>query len=74
METTVSFRDKALILVMLGAGLRVSEVEGLDCSDIVTIDGEPVIHVRKGKGNKDRLVPISDEVLEAIHHYLGLDL
>lgn len=32
-----------------------SEVEGLDCSDIVTIAGEPVSHVRSGKGNNDQL-------------------
>jgi integrase/recombinase XerC len=73
LEITVSLRDQALILVMLGSGLRVSEVEGLDCSDVVTVDGEPVLHVRKGKGNKDRLVPITDEVLTAIHHYLALE-
>ena len=72
LETTVNFRDQALILVMLGSGLRVSEVEGLDCSDVLTIDGEAVLHVRKGKGNKDRLVPINHEVLEAIHRYLAL--
>lgn len=70
-EVATSLRDKALILVMLGGGLRVSEVQGLDCSDLVDVDGEPVLWVRKGKGNKDRLVPITDEVSEAIHRYLA---
>ena len=63
-------RDKALVLVMLGGGLRVSEVQNLDCSDVIEMDGEPVLWVRQGKGNKDRFVPVNDEVLEAIHDYL----
>jgi len=68
----VGLRDQALILVMLGGGLRVSEVSGLDCSDLVQVEGEPVLYVRKGKGNKDRLVPITQEVEEAIHRYLAI--
>jgi integrase/recombinase XerC len=40
-----SLRDQALILVMLGGGLRVSEVSGLDCSDLVQVEGEPVLYV-----------------------------
>jgi integrase/recombinase XerC len=73
LDKVTSLRDRALILVMLGGGLRVSEVEGLDCTDVLTIDGEPAIWVRQGKGNKDRLVLITDEVLEAIHAYLALE-
>ena len=69
-EAALNLRDKALILVMLGGGLRVSEVEGLDCSDLVDVDGEPILWVRKGKGNKDRMVPITEEVSEALHRYL----
>lgn len=70
-EVAGNLRDKALILVMLGSGIRVSEVQALDCSDLVDVDGEPVLWVRKGKGNKDRMVPITDEVSEAIHRYLA---
>jgi integrase/recombinase XerC len=68
-----TLRDQALLLVMLGGGLRVSEVSNLDCTDLVEVDGEPVIWVRKGKGNKDRLVPVTSEVSEAIHVYLQED-
>lgn len=70
-EGSLRLRDKAMALVMLGGGLRVSEVQGLDCSDLVDVDGAPVLWVRKGKGNKDRLVPIEDEVVEAVHRYLA---
>ncbi|OIQ65371.1 tyrosine recombinase XerC [mine drainage metagenome] len=56
---------------MLGSGLRVSEVQHLDCSDLVEVDGAPVLWVRCGKGAKDRMVPIDEEVSEAIHRYLA---
>jgi len=69
-DAALSLRDRALVLVMLGSGIRVSEVQGLDCSDLVEVDGEPVLWVRQGKGAKDRLVPITEEVSEAIHLYL----
>lgn len=65
-----SLRDKALVLVMAGGGLRVSEVSNLDCTDLLDVDGAPALWVRKGKGRKDRLVPVRDEVMEAIHRYL----
>jgi len=71
LESAVNLRDKALILVMLGGGLRVSEVEALDCTDLIEVDGEPVLWVRQGKGNKDRFVPVNEEVALAIHRYLA---
>lgn len=63
-------RDKALVLVMAGGGLRVGEVEHLDCTDLREVDGGPILWVREGKGRKDRLVPIREEVKVAIHRYL----
>lgn len=65
-----STRNQALVLVMAGGGLRVSEVSHLDCSDLLDVDGAPVLWVRNGKGGKDRLVPVREEVMEAIHRYL----
>ena len=68
---TASLRDQALVLVMAGAGLRVSEVEGLDCTDLIDVDGQPALWVRKGKGQKDRIVPVAEEVSMAVHRYLA---
>ncbi len=65
-----SLRDKALVMVMAGGGLRVSEVSNLDCTDLLDVDGAPALWVRNGKGRKDRLVPVLDEVMESIHRYL----
>lgn len=64
-------RDHALVLVALGAGLRVSELVHVDVKDILDdAGGGTIIHVRQGKGNKDRLMPVRKEVRKAIEVYL----
>jgi len=66
----VSARDlkhKALLMVLYGAGLRISEALGLEPRDI---DGKQMlIHVRGGKGNKDRLVRLSTQLLTVLREY-----
>lgn len=63
-------RDLALILTGLLAGLRADELRRADVGDIrTTSDGGAVIHVR-GKGSKDRSVPIEAELLAIIEGYL----
>lgn len=57
-------RDKALLMTMYGAGLRISETLALKAQDIDT--ARRVIHVRLGKGNKDRLVKLSVPLLAAL--------
>ncbi len=67
-----SLRDLAIALVLLGSGVRVSELCHLDCSDLrPDVDGGTLLFVREGKGKKDRLVPIHDEVTQALHAYLS---
>jgi integrase len=52
-------RDRTALAIMVGAGLRASEVLALRVSDFR--DGEvPFILVRQGKGGKDRVVPIGE--------------
>jgi integrase/recombinase XerC len=63
-------RDLAIILTALLAGLRAEELRQADVGDIrTTDDGAAVIHV-KGKGGKDRSVPIEAELLTVIGTYL----
>ncbi len=64
-------RDLALGAIMLGSGLRVSEVAGLRLADVVEdIDGGMALHVKRGKGRKDRTVPVGGEVVDALKSYL----
>jgi site-specific recombinase XerD len=71
-ERTGTTRDRALLSVMLGAGLRVSEVVKLAVADVLADqEGGAVIWVRQGKGRKDRSVPIQPDVLEAVLAYLA---
>lgn len=62
-------RDRALVAVLAGAGLRASECVGLKVSDLVR-DDPPVLKVT-GKGSKQRRVPVPSEVVEAIDEYLA---
>jgi integrase/recombinase XerD len=64
-------RDYAMMLVFLGAGLRVGEVVKLTGLDLCqSHDGGSYIHVHQGKGKKDRKVPVQAEVPAAICAYL----
>lgn len=60
-------RNRAMLETMYSCGLRVSELVGLHISDLYP--KERVIKV-KGKGSKERLVPISDKALHEINLYL----
>lgn len=60
-------RNKAMIEVMYGCGLRVSELVGLQISDIYKNDGFLRIF---GKGSKERLVPIGDSSLKILFQYI----
>lgn len=68
-------RDRALIAVMLGAGLRVSEVANLTMSDMfstVNADGQQGIKVVRGKHNKTRVVVLNgwgSWVIKAVKAY-----
>jgi len=60
-------RNKAMIEVMYGCGLRVSELTNLKISDIYKNDGFLRIF---GKGSKERLVPIGDSSLKILYQYI----
>ena len=69
-QTDWAERDLAIILTALLAGLRAEELCQADIGDIHTTDnGSAIIHV-KGKGGKERSVPIEIELLSVIETYL----
>lgn len=60
-------RNRAILEVLYGCGLRVSELVGLDLGDVVFEEG----YVRVvGKGGKDRIAPIGGKAEEALRAYI----
>lgn len=62
-------RDRALVLTGVLAGLRADEIIGANVGDIRITDDGGVIHVR-GKGNKDRRIPVEQSLLGVLEQYL----
>ncbi len=61
-------RDKAMLAIFYGCGLRRNEGYHLNITDIHLESA--VVHVRKGKGYKERFVPVSKKGMENITAYL----
>ena len=67
-ETPLALRDRALVELVYSAGLRSAEAVGLDLGD-VDFEQE-LVHVRNGKGAKDRVVPLGEEAAYWVARYL----
>ena len=65
-ETGSSLRDRALLETLYSTGARVSELVGINLDDLRASEG--LVHLR-GKGRKERIVPIGVVALKAIHNY-----
>ena len=63
----IALRDRAVLLLMWGCGLRISEALGVRGSDLPLLDSLRVT----GKGGKTRLVPVLQPVRDAIEAYLA---
>ncbi|MEQ6918618.1 site-specific tyrosine recombinase XerD [Halomonas aquatica] len=67
LATDLGVRDRAMLEVLYGAGLRVTELVGLTTDAVNLRQG--VVRVR-GKGDKDRLVPLGEEAVAWLERYL----
>lgn len=67
-ETPLGLRNRALVELVYSAGLRAGEAVGLDLGD-VDFEQETV-HVRLGKGAKDRVVPLGEVAAILVRRYL----
>jgi len=67
-ETWILVRDAAVMALLYGCGLRISEALSLNRRDVPR-PGEGDVLVITGKGNKTRMVPVLDSVLCMIHDY-----
>ena len=68
-----TLRDRAILEILYGTGARVAELVGIDVSDISkdSFDGEEITILKlRGKGSKERLVPLGKFALEALDNYL----
>jgi integrase/recombinase XerC len=63
----IGLRDRAVLELLYGCGLRIAEVCGLDVDDVEL--GTQRVRVT-GKGSKQRIVPLGDFAAEAVRHYL----
>lgn len=64
-----SLRNAAILELAYGAGLRVSELAAVNIAD-VNLEGG-LVHVREGKGKKDRRVPLGPPGVAALKAHLG---
>jgi site-specific recombinase XerD len=67
-DSALALRNQALIELVYSAGLRSAEAVSLDLGD-VDFEQEHV-HVRQGKGAKDRIVPLGEEAAHLVARYL----
>ncbi|QDH10939.1 site-specific tyrosine recombinase XerD [Nocardioides dongxiaopingii] len=65
--TNLALRDRALLEVLYGTGARISEAVGLDVDDLDAVDGTVLL---RGKGSKERIVPIGSYARDAVEAYV----
>jgi integrase/recombinase XerD len=65
--TTLAHRDRALLELLYSTGARISEAVGLDVDDLDPGEGTVLL---RGKGGKERMVPVGSYAREAVEGYL----
>ncbi len=66
-DSPVGLRDRAILELLYGSGLRISEALALEVHHVNLVSGFALV---RGKGDKERVVPISDPAREAVLRYL----
>jgi len=70
-DTPIGLRDAALLETLYGSGVRVSEAVGLDVDDCDLDDARTAaLRIRRGKGGRGRVVPLTGEARTALTAYL----
>jgi len=66
-DETTSLMHRTILMVLYGTGVRRTELSLLKVTDIDS--KRMVIHIRQGKGSRDRDIPLSPKLLEALRQY-----
>ena len=66
-DEPLAIRDKAMMELMYSSGLRISELVSANLQDISAANGEILV---RGKGNKERLIPVGSKALSALKKWL----
>jgi integrase/recombinase XerD len=66
-QTPLALRDRALLELLYGTGARISEAVGLAVDDLDRADAAVML---RGKGGKERVVPVGSYALRAVDEYL----
>ena len=64
----IGVRDKAVISILYGTGIRASELFNLEIQDF--IKDEKLLFIRQGKGKKDRVLPLGETIFLNLLYYL----
>ena len=64
--TPQGLRDRAILEVLYGGGLRISELTALNVPDVDLDEGQAIVH---GKGSKERVVLFGQPAMAAVHRY-----
>src|SRR6202044_3406789 len=64
----VALRDRAIVEMLYAGGIRVSELTGLGVEDLSLAEGRMLV---RGKGDKERIVPLGRVAVEALQAYLA---
>ena len=67
-DSVLGIRDRAMLAIYYGCGLRLNEGASLELKDIIT--ERKILHVRKGKHYKERLVPVAGKNFEELKIYI----
>ena len=70
MAQAIAARDHAAFSTMIYAGLRIEEATALTVDDLSFTRGAEEVRVAKGKGNKERLVPMGPRLRRSLRRYL----
>jgi site-specific recombinase XerD len=65
-HSTGTLKERTVVITLLHTGIRAAELAALKVTDIVQVQGRWKLHIHKGKGLKDRVIPLTAQCLNAL--------